>query len=109
MKVKSTNEYQKRNLKAQELGRIPKEGEVFEIKNEKFSMLNGNNKYKAVFVEKVNENNEDGQTENNNEVDNILNQDKETKNENEEENEVDKILNDNKELSNNKNSKGKNK
>lgn len=68
MKVKATNKYKELKLKAVELGRIPKEGEIFEIKNEKFSMLNGNNKYKAIFVEKLNENKE--QT---NEVDKILN------------------------------------
>ena len=55
MKVKATNAYKELKLKAVELGRVPEEGEIFEIKNEKFSYLNGNNKYKKVFVEKVEE------------------------------------------------------
>lgn len=55
MKVKATNAYKELKLKAVELGRVPEEGEIFEIKNEKFSYLNGNNNHKKVFVEKVEE------------------------------------------------------
>ena len=55
MKVKATKAYKELKLKAVELGRVPEEGEVFEIKNEKFSYLNGNNNYKKVFVEKIEE------------------------------------------------------
>lgn len=53
MKVKATNEYVKRNLQDVELKRIPKEGDVFEVSEERFKILNGKNKYNAVFVEKV--------------------------------------------------------
>ena len=53
MKVKATKAYKELKLKAVELGRVPEEGEIFEIKNEKFSYLNGNNKHKKVFVEKL--------------------------------------------------------
>ena len=53
MKVKATKEYQKRKIKAVELDRIPKEGEEFDIADEKFKILSGKNKYKAKFVEKV--------------------------------------------------------
>lgn len=55
MKVKATNVYEELKLKAVELDRVPKAGEVFEIKNEKFQFLNGNNNYKKVFVEKIEE------------------------------------------------------
>ena len=55
MKVKATNEYQKRNLQDVELKRIPKQGEIFEVSEERFQILNGKNKYNAVFVESVEE------------------------------------------------------
>lgn len=53
MKVKATNEYIKRNLQDVELKRIPKEGDVFEVSKERFEILNGKNKYNAIFVEEV--------------------------------------------------------
>ncbi len=55
MKVRATNAYEELKLKALELDRVPKAGEEFEIKNEKFQFLNGNNNFKKVFVEKVEE------------------------------------------------------
>ncbi len=55
MKVRATNAYEELKLKALELDRVPKAGEEFEIKNEKFQFLNGNNNYKKVFVEKIEE------------------------------------------------------
>lgn len=53
MKVIATKAYEELKVKAVETNSIPKEGEEFEIKNEKFAYLNGNNPYKAIFVKKV--------------------------------------------------------
>lgn len=72
MKVKATNEYTKRNLQDAELKRIPKEGEEFEVSEERFQVLNGKNRYNAIFVEKV-------ELEGTNEVDDILSSKKTTK------------------------------
>lgn len=69
MKVKATNAYEELKLKAVELDRVPKAGEVFEIKNEKFQFLNGNNSYKKVFVEKTEEDAKENIKENENELD----------------------------------------
>lgn len=55
IKVKATAEYEKRNLKDKELGYIPKAGEEFEISQERFNVLNGNNFCKAIFVEEIKE------------------------------------------------------
>ena len=74
MKVKATNEYVKRNLQDVELKRIPKEGDVFEVSEERFEVLNGKNKFNAVFVEKVVEASVEV-----NEVDEILSAKKTTK------------------------------
>lgn len=53
MKVVATKAYEELRITAVELGKIPAEGEEFEIKNEKFAYLNGNNPHKKVFVRKV--------------------------------------------------------
>ena len=55
MKVRATSEYVRRNLADKELGRIPQIGEEFEVTKERYDFLNGNNSYKAVFVEAVEE------------------------------------------------------
>ena len=55
MLVKATNKYEELNLKDNELGRIPKEGEQFEVTEERHKVLTQTNKYNAVFVEKVEE------------------------------------------------------
>ena len=55
MKVRATDEYKKRNLKDAELNYIPREGEEFEVSEERFRILNGKNVFKAKFVEKVEE------------------------------------------------------
>lgn len=85
MKVKATAEYEKRGMKAVEIGRIPKEGEIFETTKEKFKVLNGNNKYNAIFVESVKEEKENSKKNNNTDFD-ILNTksnvEQEVKNEN---------------------------
>lgn len=55
MKVKATKEYVNRNLKDKDLDKIPKEGEVFEVTDDRYKVLHGNNPWNAIFVEKVNE------------------------------------------------------
>lgn len=53
MLVRATDKYEKLNLKDNELGRMPKKGEEFEVSKERFKVLTKTNKYKTVFVEKV--------------------------------------------------------
>lgn len=53
MLVRATDKYEKLNLKDNELGRMPKKGEEFEVSEERFEVLTKTNKYKTVFVEKV--------------------------------------------------------
>lgn len=53
MKVKATEEYKKRKVIDNELKRIPEPGEIFEVSEERFKVLNGKNNYKAVFVEEI--------------------------------------------------------
>lgn len=55
MLVKATDKYEKLNLKDNELNRIPKKGEEFEISEERYKVLTKTNKFNAVFVEKVEE------------------------------------------------------
>ncbi len=55
MLVKATNKYKELNLKDNELGRIPNEGEEFEVSKERYKVLTQTNKFNAVFVEKVEE------------------------------------------------------
>lgn len=98
MKVVATKVYEELKLKAIELERIPKEGEIFEIKNEKFAFLNGNNPHKKVFVKKVNET-----LQNKEELDKFLIEDFTEQKENDNsKKELDEVLKD-------KNPKGKNK
>lgn len=55
MKVRATDKYKKLNVKDNELGRIPKEGEIFEVSKERYEVLTKANKFNTVFVEKVEE------------------------------------------------------
>lgn len=55
MLVRATDKYEKLNLKDNELGKIPKKGEEFEVSEERFEVLTKTNKYKEIFVEKVEE------------------------------------------------------
>lgn len=55
MLVKATNKYKELNLKDNELGRIPKAGEEFEVTEERYKVLTKTNKFNTVFVEKVEE------------------------------------------------------
>lgn len=58
MLVKATNKYEKLKLKDNELGRIPKEGEQWEITKERYKILTQTNKFNTVFVEKIEESKE---------------------------------------------------
>lgn len=55
MKVKATNKYKELNVKDSQLDRIPEAGEEFEITEERYKVLTETNKYKAVFVKKIEE------------------------------------------------------
>ena len=55
MKVRATEMYEKKNVLDNELGRIPKKGEVFEISEERYETLTKDNRFNVVFVEKVEE------------------------------------------------------
>lgn len=53
MLVQATDQYKKLNLKDNELGRIPKKGEQWEVTEERFKVLTETNKFNTVFVEKA--------------------------------------------------------
>lgn len=53
MKVKATDVYEKRQILDGTLKRIPKKGEIFEVTEERYKILRGNNIYGLVFVEEV--------------------------------------------------------
>ena len=53
MLVKATNKYKELNVQDKELQRIPEEGEVFEVSDERFKTLTKDNEFKEVFVEEV--------------------------------------------------------
>lgn len=59
IKVRATDKYENglsdKKVEDNELGYVPKEGEIFEVTEERFNKLNGNNIYGLVFVEKVEE------------------------------------------------------
>lgn len=55
MKVRATDKYEKLNLKDNELKRILKEGEVFEVSEERYKVLTKTNKFNEIFVEKIEE------------------------------------------------------
>lgn len=76
MKVIATKAYEELKVKAVETNSIPKEGEEFEIKNEKFAYLNGNNPYKAIFVKKAEK---EEKTEKDKDIEDILKTEKKKK------------------------------
>lgn len=53
MLVRATDKYEKLNLKDNELGRIPKVGEEFEVSEERYKVLTQTNKFNEVFVERI--------------------------------------------------------
>lgn len=50
MRVVATNKYQELGVMDNTLQRIPMEGEEFEITEDRFKVLNGDNSYKVSFV-----------------------------------------------------------
>lgn len=50
IKVIALDTFKKNNIKAKELDRIPNEGEIFEVTEERLEILLGKNSYKKVFV-----------------------------------------------------------
>ena len=63
MLVKATDKYAKLNIQDNELGRIPKTGEEWEISEERYKVLTKTNKYNTVFVEKVRRKKKEEKTE----------------------------------------------
>lgn len=63
MLVKATDKYEKLNIQDNELGRIPKLGEEWEITEERYNVLTKTNKYNTVFVEKVRRKKKEEKTE----------------------------------------------
>ena len=55
MLVRATEKYEELHLKDNELNRIPKKGEEFEVTNERYEVLTKTNRFHEVFVEKVEE------------------------------------------------------
>lgn len=55
MLVRATNKYKKLNLIDNLLKRIPEEGEIFEVTEERFKVLTENNKFNEIFVKKIEE------------------------------------------------------
>lgn len=55
MLVKATNKYKILNIKDNELGKIPEEGEQWKITKERYEILTKANKFNVKFVEKVEE------------------------------------------------------
>lgn len=53
IKVKATDAYEKNSIMDDVLQVIPKKGYEFEVSEERYNLLIGNNKRKLVFVEKV--------------------------------------------------------
>lgn len=53
MLVKATDKYEKLNLQDNELKRIPKAGEEWEISEERYEVLTKTNKYNEIFVERA--------------------------------------------------------
>ena len=53
MKVKATDQFIKLNVKPIELDWIPEAGEIFEVTEERYKVLKGNNAYNVAFVEEV--------------------------------------------------------
>lgn len=63
MLVKATDKYEKLNIQDNELGKIPKPGEEWEVSEERYKVLTKTNKYNTVFVEKVRRKKKEEKTE----------------------------------------------
>lgn len=55
MKVRALDTYEKKNIRDDKLGRVPKKGEEFIVDDERAKVLLGNNSFKIPFVEVVEE------------------------------------------------------
>ena len=55
MLVRATGKYEEKGVPDNELGRIPKAGEQWEISEERYEVLTKTNRFHEVFVEKVEE------------------------------------------------------
>ena len=55
MKVRATNKYEELNLQDNELKRIPKAGEEWEVSKERYEILTKTNSFGVAFVEEVKE------------------------------------------------------
>lgn len=55
VKVIALDAFKKNNIKAKELDRIPNDGEIFEVSEERLQILLGDNSYKKVFVKVLEE------------------------------------------------------
>ena len=51
--VEALDTYEKNNIKDEILGRMPKEGEQFEVTTDRLNVLTGNNSYQLVFVKEI--------------------------------------------------------
>ena len=56
IKVEALKTYEENSISDNELNRIPKEGETWEVSKERLDVLLGNNSYGKVFVKVVEEN-----------------------------------------------------
>lgn len=67
VKVRATDKYENglpnKKIEDNELKCVPKAGDEFEVTEERFDKLNGNNIYGLVFVEKVEEENKEEKKE----------------------------------------------
>lgn len=63
MKVKATNKFNELNVRPEELNKIPKEGEIFEVTEERFKVLTGGNRFEKIFVEEFIETPVEGEKE----------------------------------------------
>lgn len=59
IKVEALKTYEENSISDNELNRIPKEGETWEVSKERLDVLLGNNSYGKVFVKVVEENKEE--------------------------------------------------
>lgn len=51
MKVRALKTYKEKNIQDSELKRIPEEGEIFEVEEERAKKLLGDNPFKVAFIE----------------------------------------------------------
>lgn len=62
--VEALDTYEKNNITDNDLGRVPRNGEQFEVSKERLDVLLGNNKHGLVFVRLVEKYEQEEKTEN---------------------------------------------